>query len=151
MTGKPSLINDSAFSNEFVPTTIFTDPEYSTVGLSEEEAVEKFGADQVACFHRGSQKLESSIGFENQPHLNYMKLVCLRSNPGVDSDTDKIIGMHFLGDNAGEIMQGYTVALSLGMTRKDLQSMVGIHPTVSEEFNNISKSNREELVDLGSC
>ena len=151
LTGQPVQIFDTDFYNEFVPTTIFTDPEYGTVGYSEEDAVQKYSKDLVVCYHRASQKLESSIGFENEPQNNYMKVVCLKSSRASPSGEDKVIGMHYLGHNAGEIIQGYTLGLTLGMRKRDLDRMVGIHPTVSEEFNNVQKNSKDNNLDIGSC
>jgi len=47
---------------------------------------------------------------------------------------EKVVGMHYLGPNAGEVMQGFAVAIKLGLKFKDLQRTVGIHPTCAEEF-----------------
>ena len=52
----------------------------------------------------------------------------------VDGDTDKVVGMHMVGADAGEIMQGFGVAMRMGVTKADFDATVGIHPTAAEEF-----------------
>ena len=146
MLGKPNMVDESLFNVEFVPTTTFTNPEYGSIGLSEEDAVKRFGSDNVKCYHRMSKRLESVL-FE-EPDVNYFKIVC-KLDP--NSDEEKVIGMHFLGKNAGEIIQGYALGFVKGFTKQDLNQMVGIHPTVSEEFNNIVKDSTDGDLDSGSC
>lgn len=61
----------------------------------------------------------------------YAKVICNKL------DNERVVGIHYLGPNAGEVMQGYGVAMKLGMTKGDLDRTVGIHPTTSEEFTNM--------------
>ena len=58
----------------------------------------------------------------------YVKAICHKS------DNNNVVGLHYLGPNAGEVMQGFAVAIKLGMKLEDLQRTVGIHPTNAEEF-----------------
>lgn len=55
----------------------------------------------------------------------------------VDNKTDKVLGLHYAGPNAGEIMQGFAVAMKLGLTKQVLDSTIGIHPTVAEDLTNM--------------
>lgn len=146
LTGKGQPVDDALFSVEFVPTTTFTNPEYGSIGLSEEDAIAKFGEDRIKCYHRMSQRLESVL-FE-EPDTNYFKIVCRREP---SSGRERVIGLHFLGKNAGEIVQGYALGFVKGFYKEDLDQMVGIHPTVSEEFNNIVKDSKDGDLDAGSC
>lgn len=66
------------------------------------------------------------------------------------ADNERVLGMHYLGPNAGEIMQGFGVAMKLRMTKADLDRTVGIHPTIAEEFCLLRK-NKEEQPDKGGC
>ena len=59
---------------------------------------------------------------------SFFKVICNRR------ENEKVVGMHYLGPNAGEIMQGYAVAFKMGLKMQDLRNTVGIHPTISEEF-----------------
>lgn len=61
-----------------------------------------------------------------------------------------MLGMHYLGPNAGEVMQGFGVAMKLGVTKADLDRTVGIHPTVAEEFCLLKKTKNEDP-DKSSC
>lgn len=146
MTGKGVPVDESRFGVEFVPTTTFTNPEYGCIGLSEEEAVQRFEEKNVKCYHRMSQRLESALF--DEPDVNYFKVVC-RVEPS--SGEERVVGLHFLGKNAGEIIQGYALGFEKGFTKRDLDQMVGIHPTVSEEFNNLTKDSKDKDLDAGSC
>lgn len=138
-------IKEDSFSYNYVPTTVFTSPEMSTLGYSQEDAQLKFGKENIKCYHRQSQRLESVL--YSEPDLCYFKVVCLLTENG----NEQVIGLHYLGKNAGEIMQGYTLALSKGITKQELNDMIGIHPTVSEEFNSVNKSSDDHSIESGSC
>jgi thioredoxin reductase (NADPH) len=117
-----------------VATTVFTPLEYGAVGLSEEAAIEKFG-DAVEVYHSYFQPLEFTVAHRPENQC-YAKVIVNRD------EGERILGMHILGPNAGEIIQGYGVAVKMGATKRDLERTVGIHPTVAEEFTvmNITKS-----------
>lgn len=106
-----------------VPSAIFTQPEAGTVGLSEEQALEQ-GFD-VKIFESKFRPLKLSI--TEQTEKTYMKLVVCRK-------TDRVLGCHLVGDTAGEILQGFAVAVKNQLTLKNFQSTVGIHPSSAEEF-----------------
>ncbi len=61
----------------------------------------------------------------------YCKVICNKK------DEERVIGIHYVGPNAGEIMQGFAVAMKLGLKKKDLDATVGIHPTTAEELVNL--------------
>ena len=145
ITQKSFPVSEKDFYVEFLPTTTFTNPEYGVIGYSEEDALEKFGKEIVNCYHRLSPRLESVLF--DQTDNGYFKVVCL-----VQPDlSEKVIGLHYLGKNAGEVIQGYTLAFQKGFTKKDLDKMVGIHPTVSEEFNSVMTNSKDGDLDAGSC
>lgn len=146
LTNKTEKIENELFDVEFVPTTTFTNPEYGSIGYSEEDAIAKFGQDNIKCYHRMSERLESSLF--DEPDTGYFKIVCKTDSSSKQED---VIGMHFLGRNAGEIIQGYALGFVKGFTKNDLNQMIGIHPTVSEEFNNVIKDSKDGDLDSGSC
>ncbi len=74
----------------------------------------------------------------------YVKIICDKA------DDERVLGIHYLGPNAGEVMQGYTVAMKLGVKKRDLNRTIGIHPTSAEEFV-ILKKTKEEDPDRTSC
>jgi glutathione reductase (NADPH) len=117
--------NCRVFSHENVPTAIFTTPEASTVGLTEAEARQKLGDDGVKIYRTRFRPLFHSLTGAQERTM--MKLV-------VDTNTDKVLGAHMVGDNAAEIIQGVAIAVKMGATKKDFDATVGIHPSAAEEF-----------------
>ena len=70
----------------------------------------------------------------------------------VKTDDDRVVGMHIVSPNAGEIMQGFGVAVKLGCTFEDLQETVGIHPTIAESFTTLEVTKSSgEAADAGGC
>ena len=63
----------------------------------------------------------------------------------VHKDSDKIVGLHFAGPHAGEVMQGFAVAMKLGLTKEQLDSTIGIHPTAAEEITNMTVTKESGL------
>lgn len=128
--------NSSQLMNyDNVATTVFTPLEFGSVGLAEEEAITQFGQNNIEVYHAFYKPLEYNIPQKDASQC-YIKAVCLREHP------QKILGLHFLGPSAGEIIQGFSAAINCGLTMKTLQLTVGIHPTSAEEIVklNITKS-----------
>ena len=108
---------------EFIPTAVFTHPSIGTVGYSEADARKKFGA--VTVFRSEFKALKHTLSGSSERTL--MKLV-------VEDATDRVVGLHMVGADAGEIVQGFAVALRAGATKAVFDSTIGIHPTAAEEF-----------------
>lgn len=108
-----------------VATTVFTPLEYGTVGLSEEEAIEKYGQDKLDVYHTSFKPLEWAFN-KMVERSGYVKILVVK-------ETDKVVGFHILSPNAGEITQGMGIALKCGLTKTMLDTTVGIHPTIAEE------------------
>ncbi|KAF7240726.1 Thioredoxin reductase 2, mitochondrial [Varanus komodoensis] len=87
-----------------VPTTVFTPLEYGCIGLSEEEAVRRFGVDNLEVYHAFYKPLEFTVAERNAPQC-YIKMVCLRERE------QRILGLHFIGPNAGEVIQGFALGI----------------------------------------
>lgn len=117
-------------------TTVFTPLEFSTVGLSEDEALKKYGEDVVEVFHTAFKPLEWNF-LKDHGDDGYVKVI-------VNLKDDKVLGIHYLGPNAGEIIMGFAVAMKLGVTREQLFDTVGLHPTCSEEIVLLTKTKRED-------
>eukprot|EP00978_Attheya_sp_CCMP212_P027609 scaffold92903_cov58-Attheya_sp.AAC.3 len=126
-------------------TTVFTPIEYSTVGYSEDESMEKFGKDNIEVYHKQFVPLEWGLSEARSHSKGFTKVV-------VDKTNDMVLGIHYLGPNAGEVMQGYGSAMKNGITFTDLQETVGIHPTSAEEIVTLSvtKSSGEDAA-AGGC
>ena len=106
-----------------VPTAVFSSPNCGTVGLSEKEARERDF--QVAIYRTSFRPLKHTLTGKDERTM--MKLV-------VDEKTDKVLGCHMVGPDAGEIIQGLAVALNCGATKAQFDATIGIHPTAAEEF-----------------
>jgi len=128
-------------------TTVFTPIEYACVGLSEEDAIAKHGEDGVEVYHREFLPLEWSISQHRHDSNAFAKVVVDKK-----SSDETVLGMHYVGPNAGEIMQGYGVPMKKGLTYRQLIDTVGIHPTSSEELVTLSitKSSGEDAA-AGGC
>jgi glutathione reductase (NADPH) len=116
--GEPSPVD-----HENVPTAVFANPNLATVGLSEEKARERFGAVDVYKTSFRALKLAMS----DQQERTFMKLV-------VDRASQRVVGAHMIGADAGEIIQGIAIAVKLGATKAEFDATIGIHPTAAEEF-----------------
>ncbi|CDW53378.1 thioredoxin reductase 2 [Trichuris trichiura] len=118
-----------------VPTTVFTPVEYSCVGLPEEVAIQKFGESEVEVYHASFMPLEFSVP-QRKSEKCYIKVICKRSSPS------HVLGVHYCGPNAGEIMQGFAVAMRCNLTVDQLLGTVGIHPTCAEELVKLKVTKR---------
>ena len=110
---------------DFIPTAVFTHPSIGTVGYTEEAARERFGGDDIRVFRSEFKALRHTLSDSTERTL--MKLV-------VQTSTDRVVGLHMVGAEAGEIVQGFAVALRAGATKAVFDSTIGIHPTAAEEF-----------------
>ncbi len=106
-----------------IATTVFCQPNIGTIGLSEEQA--RVEHSNVVKYRSTFRAMKHTISGSEERTL--MKLL-------VDGDSDKILGAHMVGPDAGEIMQGLAIALKAGATKADFDATIGIHPTAAEEF-----------------
>ncbi len=107
-----------------IPTAVFTTPEMATVGLTEEEARKEHDND-IEIFSSEFRSMKHCLPQRNQ--RTFMKLV-------VHKETDRVLGVHMVGEDAAEIIQGFAVALNAGVTKKVMDHTIGIHPGSAEEF-----------------
>jgi glutathione reductase (NADPH) len=117
---KPRLM-----SHENVPSAVFSNPEAATVGLTEAEAIEKYGAEAIKVYRAKFQPMYYTLAGKDEKTL--MKLV-------VNQTTAQVLGAHMVGEHAAEIIQGVAIAVKMGATKADFDATVGIHPSVAEEF-----------------
>ena len=113
----------TAIDHENVPTAVFSNPNIATVGLSEETARERFGA--VDIYKTSFRGLKLTM--TDKKERTFMKLV-------VERITQRVVGAHMIGPDAGEIIQGVAIAVKLGATKAQFDATIGIHPTAAEEF-----------------
>lgn len=117
--------NCSSISYEMIPTVIFSHPPIGTIGLSESEAIAKYGEASVKVYRSKFFSMYASASWHREPC--YFKLVCINQD-------EKIVGLHGIGEGVDEMIQGFGVAMKMGATKKDFDAVVAIHPTGSEEF-----------------
>lgn len=120
---------DAKVSYNLVPTVVFTHPPIGTIGLTEKQAIEKYGKDNVKVYksrfanmYYGPWQVEP----DDKPKTA-MKLVCVGSE-------ELVVGLHVIGIGADEMLQGFGIALKMGATKADFDATVAIHPTAAEEF-----------------
>ena len=106
-----------------VPSAVFCQPELANVGLTEEEARMRLG--EVRVFTSAFKPMKYTLSGRQQ--RTFMKLI-------VEAATDKVVGIHMVGDDAAELIQGLAVAVKAGATKAQFDATVGIHPTAGEEF-----------------
>ena len=106
-----------------IPTCIFCQPNLATVGLTEEEA--RIQLDNISVYKSEFKHLKHTMTDINE--MTFMKLI-------VDNQSDRVIGAHMVGEDAGEIIQGIAIAMNAGVTKTQFDSTIGIHPTAAEEF-----------------
>lgn len=106
-----------------VPSAVFCQPELAGVGLTEEQARQRLG--DLRVYTAAFRPMKATISGRHQ--RTFMKLV-------VEAATDKVVGVHMVGDDAAELIQGLAVAVKAGATKAQFDATVGIHPTAGEEF-----------------
>ncbi len=108
-----------------IPSVIFSHPPIATVGLSEDQAIKQYGAQQVKIYRSSFNPMYYALSEHKVKTL--MKLICIGSD-------EKIVGCHMVGRDVDEILQGVAIAIKMGATKKDFDNTVAIHPTSAEEI-----------------
>ncbi|BFT63518.1 glutathione-disulfide reductase [Pseudomonas moorei] len=106
-----------------IPTAVFSQPNIGTVGLTEEQALEN--GHKIVVFESRFKPMKLTLTQSSDQTL--MKLV-------VDAVTDRVLGAHMVGPDAGDIIQGLAIALKAGATKRLFDETIGVHPTSAEEF-----------------
>ena len=112
-----------SISHENIASAVFSQPPIASVGLSEVDAAKQYGA--LTIYESRFRAMKNTLS--GRQEQTYMKLV-------VSSATDKVVGVHMMGPDAAEIMQGIAIAVKMGATKADFDAVVGIHPSAAEEF-----------------
>ncbi|WP_180980472.1 glutathione-disulfide reductase [Vibrio diazotrophicus] len=108
-----------------VPTVVFSHPPIGTIGLTQPEAIAKYGEENVKVYTSSFTAMYTAVTAHRQPCK--MKLVCA-------GEEETVVGLHGIGFAVDEMIQGFGVAMKMGATKADFDSVVAIHPTGSEEF-----------------
>ena len=112
-------------NKEFIPKAVFSQPEVSSVGLSEEDANDQFGCNKIRIYRSKFRAMSESIPKNNK--FCFLKLI-------IEIDTNKILGCHMAGESSAEIIQMASIAISMGATKNDFDNTMALHPTIAEEF-----------------
>lgn len=108
-----------------IPSVVFSHPEAGSIGLTEQQAIEKYGKDNLDIYISKFTNMYYAMLEEKSPSV--YKLICTRPK-------GKVVGLHIVGDSSAEILQGFGVAIKMGATKADFDSCVAIHPTAAEEL-----------------
>lgn len=106
-----------------VATAVFSTPEIGTIGLSEDAA--RARGHNVDIYRTRFRPMKNTLS--GRADQTIMKLV-------VDQDTDRMLGVHILGDDAGEMIQAVGIAVTMGATKRDFDRTIAVHPTAAEEL-----------------
>lgn len=125
----PSQFSQSALSYSLIPTVVFAHPEVGTIGLTEPEALQKYGAGNLKIYHtKFAAMFYDFFPVEEKQHIpTEFKIIC----EGVE---ERIVGLHLIGLGVGEMLQGFAVAVKMGARKRDFDACVAIHPTSAEEI-----------------
>ena len=115
--------SENQLDYDFIATAVFCQPNIGTVGFTEEQARDRFG--DIALFKSTFKPMKHTLSGRDEK--TFMKLI-------VDQASDRVVGVHMMGPDAGEIMQGIAIALRAGATKAIFDTTIGIHPTAAEEF-----------------
>jgi len=117
--------DDLKLDYENIPSVVFSHPPVGTIGMTEREARVKFGSENVKVYQSTFTPMYFAMTERKQKCS--MKLVCAGEN-------EKVVGLHMIGRQVDEILQGFGVAIRMGATKKDFDNVVAIHPTSAEEL-----------------
>lgn len=115
--------NPRTVSHDNVASAVFSQPPLASVGLTEEQAEQEYG--QIDVFESRFRPMKNTLSGRDEK--TYMKLI-------VAAKSQKIVGIHMIGPDSAEIMQGLAIAVQMGATKADFDAVIGIHPTAAEEF-----------------
>ncbi|XP_053200073.1 thioredoxin reductase 1, cytoplasmic-like [Scomber japonicus] len=129
-----------------VPTVVLTPVEYAACGLSEEKANLTFGEASIEVYHSYYWPLEWTLPGRNKNSC-YVKVICHIP------DHERVVGLHAMGPNAGDILQGFVAAMKCGLTKRQLDATVGLHPGSAQVFTSLTQTQRmsEALMVRGNC
>jgi glutathione reductase (NADPH) len=117
--------DDAHMDYTMIPTVVFSHPPIGTIGLTEPEAIEEYGEDNIKVYSSSFASMYTAVTRHRQ--MTKMKLVCA-------GEDEKVVGLHGIGHGMDEILQGFAVAIKMGATKADFDACVAIHPTSAEEF-----------------
>lgn len=123
----PEKFKDSKLNYDLIPSVVFAHPEVGSIGLTEPQAIEKYGKEDIKVYNTSFTAMYYAMMEQDQKGPTKYKVICQGPN-------EKVVGLHILGLGSGEMLQGFGVAIKMGATKADFDSCVAIHPTSAEEL-----------------
>lgn len=123
----PAEFSNLKLSYENIPSVVFSHPEVGSVGITEPQAIEKYGKDNIKVYKTGFTAMYYAMMEPDQKGPTNYKLITA-------GPEEKVVGLHIMGLGSGEMLQGFGVAVKMGATKADFDSCVAIHPTSAEEL-----------------
>ncbi|KOS23461.1 Glutathione reductase [Escovopsis weberi] len=123
----PDCYSGLKLSYDNIPSVVFAHPEVGSIGLSEPQAVEKYGRENLKIYKASFTAMYYAMMDPEQKGPTNYKLICA----GPD---ELVVGLHIMGQGSGEMLQGFGVAIKMGATKRDFDECVAIHPTSAEEL-----------------
>ncbi|KAI1281686.1 putative glutathione protein [Xylaria sp. FL0933] len=125
--GPPSVFADAHLDYSNIPSVVFAHPEVGAIGLTEPEAIEKYGRENIKVYATNFTAMYYAMMDPEDKGPTKYKVICT-------GPEEKVVGLHIMGLGSGEMLQGFGVAMKMGATKKDFDSCVAIHPTSAEEL-----------------
>ncbi|KAL8831178.1 MAG: hypothetical protein Q9170_005406 [Blastenia crenularia] len=110
-----------------IPSVVFAHPEVGSIGLTEPEAIDKYGKENVKVYKTSFKAMYYAMMDDAEKGPTSFKLVC-------QGEDERVVGLHILGQGCAEMLQGFGVAVKMGARKRDFDSCVAIHPTSAEEL-----------------
>lgn len=123
----PPKFSAAKISYDNIPSVVFSHPEVGSIGLSEPEAIEKYGEDNIKIYKTNFTAMYYAMMEPEHKAPTAYKLI-------VTGPEEKVVGLHIMGQGSAEMLQGFGVAIKMGATKADFDSCVAIHPTSAEEL-----------------
>jgi glutathione reductase (NADPH) len=123
----PEKFKTSKLDYNMIPSVVFAHPEIGSIGLTEPQAIEKYGKENLKIYNTSFTAMYYAMMEQEDKGPTKYKLIC----QGPD---ENVVGLHILGLGSGEMLQGFGVAVKMGATKADFDSCVAIHPTSAEEL-----------------
>jgi glutathione reductase (NADPH) len=123
----PEQFRTARLSYSNIPSVVFAHPEVGSIGLTEPEAIEQYGKENLKVYSTSFTNLYYVVMDPEDKGPTKYKLICA-------GPEEKVVGLHIMGIGSGEMLQGFGVAVKMGATKKDFDSCVAIHPTAAEEL-----------------
>jgi glutathione reductase (NADPH) len=123
----PAQFSTRKLNYDNIPSVVFAHPEVGSIGLTEPQAIEKYGKDNIKVYKTSFTAMYYAMMDPEQKGPTNYKLI-------VTGPEEKVVGLHIMGQGSGEMLQGFGVAVKMGATKADFDSCVAIHPTSAEEL-----------------